>query len=336
VRFIQPTPQFLSNIRFRIRNLSRKFVHVLDKVRRFVLNPIFVFVVLQIVGVLTTGLWVLWFTSQSSPGLHYKYDVQFLVVGCVMGGIVILGTVALFVFAIRQLKLIRQQKSFVSTVTHEFRSPLASMQLGLETLQVRQLTPEMAKIQYGMMQVELNRLIHLVDQILVSARLDRGIKVFTEIADISWKDLFEDAFTQILHMDSKLAGRVEMSGDFEAKVQTSERAMHIVLRNILENSIKYSPPGSPIQVELLDLGNEYSCSITDQGMGIERRDLNKIFKIFARSSSAVRESIPGTGLGLYIVRNILSIMGGSIAVNSKGKGKGSQFKVRVPKVWVPL
>jgi signal transduction histidine kinase len=293
-------------------------------------------VVLQIVGVLTTGLWVLWFTSQNSPGVHFKYDVQFLIVGCVMGGIVILGTVALFVFAIRQLKLIRQQKSFVSTVTHEFRSPLASMQLGLETLQVRQLTPEMAKMQYGMMQVELNRLIHLVDQILVSARLDRGIKVFTEVTDKRWKDLFADAFLQLLHMDSELKDRIEMKGDFEAKIQTSERAMHIVLRNILENSIKYSPSVSTIQIELLDLGNEYSFSVADQGMGIDRRDLSKIFKIFARSSSVVRESIPGTGLGLYIVRNILSIMGGSIAVSSKGKGKGSQFTVRVPKVWVPL
>lgn len=313
--------------------MAVKAYRLLLWIKKIVLHPVFVFVVLQIVGVTITVLWVVWFLSQKTPGIEFRYDVTFLVLGCVLGGVVIIGTVLLFIFLMQQLRLIKRQRSFVSSVTHEFRSPLSSMMLAVETLQRRSLSEDNQKIQYRMIQSDLDRLVHLVDQILVSARIDRGIKVFSDFDELRWSDFFVRLTEQYRHLDFDLGNRLKVSGALDDTVFTSERALQIVVGNIVENAIKYSPKESPIEVNIARKGKIFEIQIRDYGMGLDRRDLKRIFKVFERAKTAIAEAIPGTGLGLYIVQSIVQLMNGHVIAQSAGRGSGSSFVVRIPVYW---
>ena len=164
-----------NQFRFRIRTLLKWFSH-----------PVFIFVTLQVVWIAITLIWVIWFLDSAQeikklsedlghPHLNNHYTLVILVVGCILLGVILLGTVILFVKTQQQSNLMNQQKSFVSSVTHELRSPLASLQLTFETMRARTLDTSTSRKLLDMASEDTQRLTRLVDQILVSSRLDRGI-----------------------------------------------------------------------------------------------------------------------------------------------------------------
>lgn len=155
-----------------------------SKLPRYLMNPTAVFIALQAIWISLTILWVIWFTdeTQELAKLSQKFGPDYfdettslimLIVGCILLGMFAVGTIALFIFGQRQSKLIRQQRNFVSSVTHELRSPLSSLKLSLETMQKRDLSKEMNDKLLHIASSDIDRLSRLVNQILVSARLDR-------------------------------------------------------------------------------------------------------------------------------------------------------------------
>lgn len=310
------------------------------KIIKWLTHPIFVFVGLQIVWLTIVILWVVWFLGQQETLENVKnligttstispnIGVFSLVIGCVLLGIILVGTVVLFVFTQVQSGLLRQQKSFVSSVTHELRSPLASLQLSFETLQRHKLQETTRDKIFGMVNKDLERLSLLVERILIAGRLDKGIVDYKNGQDeIDVKDLIHHVLAQQLHLDPKLLHRITVNCSDTLVIQGSRLGLSIVLGNLFENAIKYSPPDAPILIQVDIKDYEVWLQVEDHGMGLSKKEHRKIFKLFHRSPRALSRAVPGTGLGLYIVKSVTLSMGGRIWVESEGIGKGSQFIV---------
>lgn len=314
------------------------------KVIKWLTHPIVVFIGLQIVWLTIVILWVAWFLGQqetlenvkkiigTTSGVNPNIGVFSLVIGCVLLGIILVGTVVLFVFTQIQSGLLRQQKSFVSSVTHELRSPLASIQLSFETLQRHKLQEATRDKIFGMVNKDLERLSLLVERILIAGRLDKGIIDYKNGQDeIDVKDLIHHVLSQQLHLDPKLPLRTTVNCSETLSMQGSRLGLSIVLANLFENAIKYSPSDATILVQVDIKDYEVWIQVEDHGMGLTKKEQRKVFKLFHRSPRALSRAVPGTGLGLYIVESITLSMGGRIWVESEGIGKGAQFIVAFPR-----
>ncbi len=334
---------------------SARFTITLASKLRFLLNPVSLFIGLQTLSVTTIVLWVVWFTRQEDQlkklvgsrewaNMETGTTVAILVIGCILlGGILVLAVVW-FLDGLRQSAIIKQQRNFLSSVTHEVRSPLASIQLALETLETLDArdmgSPIRARLLAGAHQ-DIGRLTRLVDQILIAARLDRGITLFAEGAG----DIDLSAWLPVIAAEASVIGGVpgfQATGDARGKISVTvadgtriwapEQALRIIMENLIQNAIKYSPAGAPVELTAAPGKNarEISISVKDHGMGLDPHEIKQLFKIFRRGDRAVRKAIPGTGLGLYIVQSMTRIMGGRVIVESDGINRGATFTVELP------
>ncbi len=299
---------------------------------------------MQILWAAILTLWVIWFVgrrreierlaSQLNPSLLPTDDtsvVVLIVVGIVMLSLLGAGTIMLFAWGQRLSSLIQQQRNFVSSVTHELRTPLASIHLAYETLTGREL-PEATKNQIlTMSRIDIERLIRLVNQILISSRLDRGLSMFNDdIRDNKVDKSLRAILGTLAHLDANIQERIQIKCDPSLVWHGSQNAFNIIAGNLIENAIKYSSPKSPIVVEATSQNNEFTLAISDRGLGLNKRDRKKIFKMFYRGGDARSRAIPGTGLGLFIVKTTVEQLGGIIDVTSPGPGEGSTFRVTLP------
>jgi signal transduction histidine kinase len=310
---------------------------------RWVTHPITVFVTLQIVWIAITLIWVIWFVGQKAEmaELAQKFGSRafdsstalvILIVGCVLLGMLLVGTISLFIFGQRQTYLASQQRTFVSSVTHELKSPLASLQLGFETMNRHKLDPDTAARVSGMIMADIERLKRLVDQILVAGRLDRGAFMFSDQNErCNIQALVAQIVDKLSYLAADLQTRLAVDLPEELTMKVASQTLDLVLSNLLENAIKYSPSGSPITLTARDTGDKVLFSIADRGHGLDKKDLRRIFKIFYRSEGATRKAIPGTGLGLYIVRSVIKVLGGRVWAASDGLGYGATFFVELPR-----
>lgn len=314
---------------------------------RFLLNPISLFVGLQILSVTTIVLWVVWFTKQEDRlrnlvgsrewvNLESGTTVAILVIGCILlGGILVL-TVVWFLDGLRQSAIIKQQRNFLSSVTHEVRSPLASIQLALETLSRRELDHAIRDRLIGGAHQDIARMTRLVDQILIAARLDRGITLFAEgpenIDLTEWLPaVAADASGSRLNPETP---KINVDVTPGTRLRAPSQALRVVVENLIQNAIKYSPAGSPVLVkaESRDDGSKICITVHDQGMGLDQQEIKQVFRIFRRGNRAVKKAIPGTGLGLYIVESMTRIMGGRVRAESAGVDQGATFIIELPAV----
>lgn len=305
-------------------------------------HPIFVFVALQVVWLAFVVLWVFWFMNQKETLAHISNlmgpssatgmtGIMTLVIGSILLGMILVGTVVLFIFTQIQGSLLRQQKSFVSSVTHELRSPLASIQLSFETLQRPQLPDKVKHKLFDMVERDIGRLTQLVDRILLSARLDRGILDYSaQMETFNLSDLFHKSLDMTLHMDYRLQDRVAICCHTDITIRSIKLALSMIIGNLLENAIKYSPKSTPITIGAQLKQDELLMFVKDQGFGLNKTDIQKVFRMFHRTSRATKNAVPGTGLGLYIVKSMVRGLGGKIWVESLGIGKGSTFFLSFP------
>ncbi|NRA65149.1 MAG: HAMP domain-containing histidine kinase [Pseudobacteriovorax sp.] len=305
-------------------------------------DPIVVFILLQVVWLAFVVLWVVWFVNQNeafqqisailgSSSIQSTTGIMTLVIGSILLGMILVGTVVLFIFTQVQGSLLRQQRSFVSSVTHELRSPLASLQLSFETMQ-REGLPETVRVKlFNMVQKDIDRLTRLVDRILLSARLDRGIlDNRSQLEVFCLKDLIKKTIEETRHLDTSVHERITIHCPDHLKVRSIPMGMSMILGNLIENAIKYSNPGTAINIHVKREDYELRVAVEDQGFGLNSRDQRKVFKMFHRTPRATRNAVPGTGLGLFIVKSMAKALGGRIWVESEGIGKGSTFLVGFP------
>ena len=305
-------------------------------------HPIGVFVLLQIVWVAVLILWVVLFISQKDAAFQLAktlgekeidptYGIALLTIGCVLLGIILLGTVMLFVWTQKQASFLNQQKSFVSSVTHELRSPLASLQLSFETLKNRDVSEQTRAKLFEMIERDLNRQLMLIERILITSRLDRGVfELEPSKEPTPLKGLIEGVINQSGHLCDNLEARVTIICDDQLAAHVPKLGLNLILSNLLENAVKYSPSGSSITIEAAREAKRILIRVQDQGLGLSSKDLRKVFRMFYRANTASKKAIHGTGLGLFIVSSTVKLISGTIWAESDGPGKGTAFYVSLP------
>jgi len=311
---------------------------------RWIFHPISIFVAIQILSVTLISLWVVWFLGRQrdmeqmlgrlrgiEPPIDPSSGTAVLVVGIVALVLVLVGSVLLFIWGQRQASFVRQQRSFVSSVTHELRTPLASIHLAHETLLNRNLPDATRDKLLNMSLLDIDRLTRLVNQILISSRLDRGLAMFQDdVQAIPIKQRLTEILQSLVHLDTSAMARVSINCPESLIFQMSDNAFNLILGNLIENAFKYSPPSSLIKITVEKQPHMTKFSIQDQGVGLDKRDRRRIFKMFYRGQQASKKAIPGTGLGLFIVKTSLEQLGGKATVESQGRGLGSTFHVWLP------
>jgi signal transduction histidine kinase len=228
-----------------------------------------------------------------------------------------------------EMELMLRQRNFIASVTHELKTPIASLRVWIETLFARELGSERkARIQ-KLMDGDLVRLTELVTNLLDVARADAGSLDLryerTEMAP--WLREVAEAMDHRLGTGS-LGLNLQLGIDIWADIDP--RAMGQVIENLLSNAHKYAPEPRTTVVTLDSDGEKAIITVKDLGNGISPRELPRLFQRFYRVGDEMTRQVPGTGLGLFLCWEILTLHQGQIKVSSPGPGLGATFTIRFP------
>ena len=228
-----------------------------------------------------------------------------------------------------QRSLEERQADFVGTVAHEFRTPLASVYGAAETLLRREIEEDTREQLLRVVHSESQRLARFVDDVLSAAQLDAGA-VEVELRGVDAASVVA-AVVEAARAKAPAGIRIDVRAP-ETLSPTAADAdkLRQVLVNLVENAVKYSPDGGAVTVDLERKERHVRIGVHDEGIGIEAQDANRVFEKFYRADPHMRHGIGGTGLGLYISRELVRRMNGRIWVVSKGHARGSSFYVELP------
>lgn len=266
--------------------------------------------------------------TEGVPGLGPSY---WLVLGMVdvflAGAIVIL--VSFIVSNARQILLMRRQDSFVDGVTHELKSPLAALRLGLDTLERPNVPTEVRDTLMEQMRGDVDRLQVFIEHILEAGRLqNRERALEREPLDVPL--LVRRCIEQIARRHDVSLDRFRVHGPATCVTVTDPVAFEVAVLNLLDNAVKYSPEGAPVEVTVRTGPTNICVDVSDAGVGLARRELKLVFNRFYRVAQTRR--VRGTGLGLFVSRGLIRQLGGDIRAYSDGLGSGSRFELSVPLV----
>jgi two-component system, OmpR family, phosphate regulon sensor histidine kinase PhoR len=299
--------------------------------RRSIRWPIALGVVLIILVVALTVGWVVVSASAALQSEHSGVYWALLAIGATFLLLVLVGVVLYLVLSVKAIRLNQRQSNFIDAVTHELKSPIASLKLYLQTLTRHQVTTEQQVSFQQFMLEDLERLDHLIDHLLDAARLEH---------DESANDLEDVQLNELITRSANLAReRYRMPEEIiqfrmEPTVVRGRAAdLEIVFVNLVDNALKYSGEKPQVEIETQRGKNGYVVArIGDNGPGIPAKLRRKIFGRFVRAGSELERKTAGTGLGLYIVRTLIKRMGGKIQVWNKPNGCGTIFEVELPAV----
>jgi len=254
-----------------------------------------------------------------------------IVFGTILSLVVIAGGVVNTIFLVREIRRNEQHDSFINAVTHELKTPVASIRLYLETLQSRELDEEKRREFYRIMLDDSDRLLHTIDQVLragaTGSILRRSARVRLDLAQIA-RECVELARTRF-HLGPEALEYVQHTSDTIVLGDSEE--LKAAVWNLLDNAVKYSTAEPRIVVELDGAhNNRIAVRVTDNGVGISPAELKRIFKRFYRIPASVAVRTKGSGLGLFIVRSVARKHGGRAFAQSAGPGQGSTFTLLLP------
>ena len=259
-------------------------------------------------------------TGQKDPAEKFRIleeekrkTAQFAGEGSIFFLLIIAGAVFVFRAVRRQLSTSRQQQHFMMALTHELKTPIAVAKLNLETLQKRKLDePQQQKLLQTTLQ-ETNRLNDLCNNMLLSSQIEAGGYLVNQ-EETNWSQLIADGVQDFgirypqRNLLSSIKNNLFINGD--------RLLLQIVVNNLIENAIKYSPKEAPVSIMLRDDGNKIILSVKDEGKGIEEGEKEKIFTKFYRIGNGATKRAKGTGLGLYLTERIVHQHKGSIRVTN--------------------
>jgi signal transduction histidine kinase len=312
---------------------------MLRKRHSFAYNLV-IFILAQLVWLAVLLLWIYWYISNNiifeqvgekvAPQIVYDAPSVFPFVG----GIVLLtglsiSLVLIFRHLNIQIKLNELYDNFIANVTHELKSPLSSIQLYLETLNSRNVPEEKKKEFYGLMMRDSERLKNLVNSILEIASMDkkkfnRDFEVYK--ADETIKKIVLESVQQF-QLNPEI---INFSGDAGCDILLDRNSIKTVFDNLVDNSIKYSISQLEININFKRNAKKVEIEFSDNGIGIPKEEIKIIFQKFHRIYDKDIPNVKGTGLGLYVVREIIKNHKGKVTAYSQGKGKGAMFKIELP------
>jgi two-component system, OmpR family, sensor histidine kinase SenX3 len=254
-----------------------------------------------------------------------------IVVGSIFFLVIIALGVINTIFLVREIRRNEQHDSFINAVTHELKTPVASMRLYLQTLQSRELDEQKRREFYRIMLEDSDRLLHTIDQVLragaTGSILRRSTPVRLDLAEIA-RECVELARTRF-HLGPDALEYVQHTR--QTIVLGDGDELKAAVYNLIDNAVKYSQGDVKVRVELTSAENQrVAVKVTDNGVGISPDELKRIFKRFYRIPASVAVRAKGTGLGLFIVRSVARKHGGRAYAESAGQGHGSTFTLLLP------
>jgi signal transduction histidine kinase len=308
------------------------------KLHRKIFNPVTALIAVQLVWITIVVFWIYWFVGKHREfrQLAEKYRPELLgkgfnwpvmVEGLLLLVVILVGVYVIFVYWNRQSNLYAKQRDIISQVTHELKSPLASIQLHLETIRLRRPAEDRLDAFVGTMLSDTDRLHYLINNLLMAARLEQRRKpAERRLTDIS---AMLSEYVERERFNLPQGGSISLEAEPAIKLLVDPEEMGMVLRNLFENAVLYSPGSPEIAVRLNRAGNSVRLTIQDKGRGLDRSELKHVFEMFYRVHPT-GENVRGTGLGLYIVDTIIRSYGGKVSVESAGLGQGCTFIISLP------
>lgn len=299
--------------------------------RRSLTAPITLGVVMIVLVLVLAAVWIfgnllVW----GSPARSAVFWV-ILATGSVLLAGVLAGVIAYLTLTVKAFNLTRRQSNFIDSVTHELKSPIASLKLYLQTMARRSVDQQQREDFHRFMLEDVERLDALINHLLDAARIERGSQA-AEVEQLRLDELLQQCAAATCMRYQLPAETVEI--DSPPIVLRSQLVqLEILFRNLIDNAVKYG--GSPPRVEIttrIDGQNRVSVSIRDNGQGIPQEQRRKVFGRFVRLGNELERSTPGTGLGLYLVRNVTKSIGGTIRVHERVDQPGTEFNVSIPGV----
>jgi signal transduction histidine kinase len=272
--------------------------------------------------------------------LNWREGIR-VFLGIIFFGAIAAGLVLNTIFLIREIRRNEQHDSFINAVTHELKTPIASIRLYLQTLQRLEVGEAQRRQFYELMLLDTERLMHTVEQVLKAGEAAQK-KSKSQRTPVEFDALVRDCMdlARVRHhlQDSALEYRESASlssssqNGSGASVLGDPEELRTAVSNLLDNAVKYSPDGVRISVELEAPDAErLVLRVRDQGVGIPEQELKRIFKRFYRVTQRSLSQAKGTGLGLFIVRSIARKHGGRVFAQSAGAGKGTTVTLELPR-----
>jgi signal transduction histidine kinase len=288
--------------------------------------PITLAVVMIVLVVALIVGWVILSVEIENPGLFWTL----LVLGTSFLGLVLVGVVLYLLISIKGIRLSQRQSNFIDSVSHELKSPIASLKLYLQTLSRRTVTEEQQANFYRFMLEDVQRLDTLINHMLDAARLDKQ-PVEADIVDVELSAVLANCAETVCLRYNLPRETIKVTSS-PAIVRARPIDLEILFRNLVDNAIKYggTPPQVEIDSQLIRGGQRVLTRIVDNGRGIPFKYRSKIFGRFERLGSELERSQTGTGLGLFIVRTLVKRMHGKVAVRERPQANGTIFEVELP------
>ncbi len=259
-------------------------------------------------------------------------EVALLVFGVIFFALIITGLILNTIFLVREIRRNEQHDAFLNAVTHELKTPIASIKLYLETLKSRDVEPAKRAEFYDVMLSDSDRLLGTVEQVLQASRT-REKRRLMNLAELNIGELLNETADIVLTRHALDKGAIRITTPAEKIAVLGDRSeLQTAFANLLDNAVKYSPDGAKISVKVRASGAKHAdIYFKDNGQGISRGDLKRIFKRFYRVPDKSTNAAKGTGLGLAIVSSIIERHGGKIWAESRGEGQGATFIVQLSK-----
>ena len=255
------------------------------------------------------------------------------ILGVILFLLIIAGMVLNTIFLVREIRRNEQHDSFLNAVTHELKTPVASIRLYLQTLQTRELEADKRREFYRIMLEDSDRLLHTIEQVLragsARSRFRREARSRVDLVEVA-RECVELARMRFHLDETSLAFESHAAGT--AMVLGNVDELKAAVWNLIDNAIKYSSSDIRVKVSLEDVGpGRVAVRVADQGIGISSTELKRIFKRFYRTPALGAVRTKGSGLGLFIVRSVARNHGGRAFAESAGAGQGSRLTILLPK-----
>jgi two-component system, OmpR family, sensor histidine kinase SenX3 len=280
-------------------------------------------------GVLTVGLAV----TQSAWIILNERTLALAILGIILFAALIAGVVLNTVFLVREIRRNERQDSFLNAVTHELKTPIASIRLYLETLQRRVTTEEQKQEFYTIMLSDSERLLATVEQVLKAGQLGQRHRQQNRTL-INLESLVADCIAITLQRHHLPPGSILLEptpGAVRLHTFGIAEDLRTAVLNVLDNAVKYSPEGVHIRCSLaITRYTLVTLKITDTGVGLPANQFKRIFTRFYRVPGRAMAMIKGTGLGLFLVRNIARQHGGDATASSPGPNLGTTITITLP------
>jgi len=261
--------------------------------------------------------------------LNWRHGIL-LVLGALLMAAIVSGVVLNTIFLVREIRLNAQHDAFINAVTHELKTPIASIRLYLETLQTRAVDDAKRLEFYRIMVEDSERLLGTIEQVLRTGRIGLSSRRLN-VSRIELGAVIERCIERVRTLHKVSAEALAYRPGQPVTIVGDADEVQAAVSNLIDNAVKYSGSDVRVTVETAKVDGKYvALRVTDHGPGIEKTELKRIFKRFYRVPGAVATRVKGTGLGLYIVRSVAKRHGGRVWAESEGPGRGATFVLQLP------